>query len=115
MHEMGTVRYVIKTVNEVCEENKVDKVASVTLQVGEVSGIVPEYLADFWKWAVAKEPYLKDAELKIESIKAVTRCGSCGRTYDTVTYAKVCPYCKSVDTWLETGNEYNIKEITVYE
>ena len=115
MHEMGTVMYVIKTVNEVCEQNNVEKVASVTLQVGEVSGIIPEYLVDFWKWAVKKENYLKDAELKIETINAVTRCGNCNQTYETVKYAKICPYCKSEDTWLETGNEYNIKEICVYE
>lgn len=115
MHEMGTVMYVIRTVNEVCEENNVDRVASVTLQVGEVSGIIPEYLTSFWQWAVKKEERLHDAELVIESIDAVTRCGGCGKTYETVKYAKVCPYCKSENTWLETGNEYNIKEITVYD
>lgn len=111
MHEMGTVMYVIRKVNEVCEENHLTKVGSVTLQVGEVSGILPDYLKDFWKWAVQKEQYLADAELVVEQIDAVTRCGSCGKTYETVKYAKICPYCGSDDTWLETGNEYIIKEI----
>lgn len=111
MHEMGTVMYVIRTVNEVCEENKLTKVGSVTLQVGEVSGILPEYLISFWQWAIKKEKYLKEAELIIEQIDAVTRCGNCGKTYETVKYAKVCPFCGSDHTWLETGNEYIIKEI----
>lgn len=114
MHEMGTVMYVIRTVNEVCQSNNLTKVGSVTLQVGEVSGIVPEYLQDFWKWAVEKEEYLKGSELLIEQIDAVTRCGGCGKTYETVKYAKICPYCGSEDTWLETGNEYMIKEIAAY-
>jgi len=112
MHEMGTVMYVIKQINEVCEENKLEKVGSVTLQVGEVSGIVPEYLVDFWKWAVKKEKYLADAELIIEQIDAVTQCGDCGKKYETVKYAKICPHCGSENTWLFTGNEYMIKEIT---
>ena len=49
MHEMGTVMYVIRAVNEVCEQNKLSKVASVTLEIGEVSGIIPEYIQNFWK------------------------------------------------------------------
>lgn len=47
MHEMGTVMYVIRAVNEVCEENELTKVASVTLEIGEVSGIIPSYIKDF--------------------------------------------------------------------
>ena len=113
MHEMGTVVYVIDTVNKLCEENQIDKVLYVKLQVGEVSGIIPSYLQDFWQWAVKKEEHLRDAELQIEELKAVTRCGDCGKTYETVKYAKICPYCRSGNTWLETGNEYIIKEIAV--
>ena len=26
-------------------------------------------------------------------------------------YKKICPYCQSGNTFLVTGNEYNIKEI----
>ncbi len=114
MHEMGTVMYVIRTVNEVCEQNDLSKVASVTLQIGEVSGILPEYIQSFWQWAVKKEKYLQDADLIIEPIHAVTWCSACGKTYDTVKYAKICPYCGSEETWLQTGNEYNIKEIAAY-
>lgn len=111
MHEMGTIMYVIRTVNTVCEENKLTKVHSVTLQVGEVSGIIPDYLTDFWQWAIKKEPYLQEAKLLIEPIAAVTRCGDCNATYETVKYAKICPHCASENTWLEQGNEYTIKEI----
>lgn len=112
MHEMGTILYVIRTVNDVCAQNALAKVASVTLEIGEVSGILPEYLQKFWQWAVQKEPYLRDAQLLIKTRKAVTRCGGCGRTYETVKYAKVCPHCGSENTWLETGNEYIIQEIS---
>ena len=114
MHELGTVFYVIREVEQVVEENHLTKVASVTLEIGEVSGIIPSYIKDFWQWAIKKEKYLQDAELIIEPIKAVTRCGDCGKTYDTITYAKICPRCGSENTWLETGNEYTIKEISAY-
>ena len=111
MHELGTVLYVIKQVEQVVEENKLSQVASVTLQIGEVSGIVPEYITDAWKWAVKESTYLKETELKIEKLDAVTFCEDCKQTYPTVKYAKICPHCKSEHTYLVSGNEYNIKEI----
>lgn len=69
MHEMGTVMYVIRAVNEVCEQNELTKVASVTLEIGEVSGIIPSYIEDFWQWAIKKEKYLQDAELIIDLLR----------------------------------------------
>ena len=111
MHELGTVFYVIQEVEKVVEENHLTQVASVTLEAGEVSGIIPYYLTDCWKWAVENSQYLKGAELKIETLPAVTYCEDCKQTYPTVKYAKICPYCKSEHTYLLSGNEYTIKEI----
>ena len=111
MHELGTVFYVIREVEQVVEENHLTKVASVTLEIGEVSGIIPYYLTDCWQWAIQKSQYLKEAELKIETVPAVTFCEDCNKTYPTVKYAKICPYCKSEHTYLLSGNEYTIKEI----
>ena len=35
MHELGTVFYVIKEVEKLCDENDLTKVGSVTLQIGD--------------------------------------------------------------------------------
>jgi len=51
MHELGVVFYVVKDVKKVAEENHVEKVSSVTLEIGEVSGILHDYLTDCWNWA----------------------------------------------------------------
>lgn len=111
MHELGTVFYVISEVEKVCRENDLTKVGSVTLEIGEVSGIIPEYIVDCWNWAVKKSEFLKESELKIETLEAVTYCEDCEKTYPTMKYKKICPYCGSEHTYLLTGNEYNIKEI----
>ena len=111
MHELGTIHYVIDTVEKLAVENALSKVGSVTLEVGEVSGIIPRFLLDYWEYAKKKTTYLQEAELKIETIKAVTYCQDCGKTYPTMEFAKICPYCKSENTFLVTGNEYTIKEI----
>lgn len=111
MHELGTIYYVIDTVEKLVVENNLDKVSSITLEVGEVSGIIPEYLTDFWLYARKKTSYFQDTELKIEPIKAVTYCQDCAQTYPTIPQGKICPHCGSGNTFLVTGNEYNIKEI----
>jgi hydrogenase nickel incorporation protein HypA/HybF len=111
MHELGTVFYVIKEVEKICRENDLHVVGSVTLEIGEVSGIIPEYIVDCWNWAREKSELMKNAELKVENLEAVTYCEDCQKTYPTLRYKKICPYCGSEHTYLLTGNEYNIKEI----
>ena len=111
MHELGTIYYVIDTVEKLMVENDLKKVGSITLEVGEVSGIIPEYLADFWLYARENTEHFKETELKIEKLDAVTYCQNCTKTYPTMQYGKECPYCHSGNTFLITGNEYNIKEI----
>ena len=110
MHELSIVTYVIKQVDEIAKENQLSKVSAVTLEFGEVSGIVPGYLIDCWNWYAKKTPLIEGSELRCETIPAVTWCNNCKKTYQTVRYGKTCPHCGSGETWLQQGNEMNIKE-----
>ena len=112
MHELGVVFHVIKKVEEVAKENDITEINSVTLEIGEVSTVIEDYLRKCWKWSVEKKSeLLKNTELIVEKIKAVTFCKDCNGTYSTVEYGKKCPHCDSIHTYLLTGNEFNIKEI----
>ena len=79
MHELGIVFHIIRTVEDVAKENHVARIQRVTLQLGEVSGVVESYLQDCWKWAAAKTDLLPGAELTVETIPAVTVCEDCGQ------------------------------------
>ena len=81
MHELGIVMHVAKVLDEAAEENHITKIGSVTLEIGEVSGIMLDYFEE------------------------------CRKVYPTVQYGKICPYCQSEHTYLLQGNECNIKEI----
>ena len=111
MHEMGIVVHLAKTLNETAEEQQLSKIYSVTLQVGEVSGIVTDYFEDCWNYFKKRYAPLTESALKIETIPAVTWCDNCKQTYETVKYGRTCPYCQSGETWLLKGNECVIKEI----
>ena len=113
MHELGIVFNIAKRVEKVAEENAVEHVHSVTLEIGEVSTVIPEYLVDVWNWNCKKTPILDGCKLKWERIKAITHCEDCETNYDTVPNGKECPNCGSNNTFLVTGNEINIKEIMV--
>lgn len=113
MHELGVVFYVVRDVKKVAEENKVEKVTAVKLKIGEVTGVVHEYLIDCWDWAKKKEPVMEAAELKIEQIDAVTFCEGCKREYPTVEHGKICPHCGSEETYLVRGDEFLIDAIEV--
>ena len=111
MHELGIVFHIIKTVERVGAENKLTLVSAVTLELGEVSGVVPQELIDCWSWAVKKTELMKGATLAIETIPALTFCESCRETYKTVQYGRICPFCGGEQTYLVQGNEINLKEI----
>ncbi|MBO4279274.1 MAG: hydrogenase maturation nickel metallochaperone HypA [Spirochaetales bacterium] len=115
MHELGVVFHCIKEVNEIAAENKVARVNCVTIQLGEVSTVIPHLFEDCWNWAVKKETVLKDCRVKIETIPAVTFCEDCKKEYPTVQYGKTCPYCGGGNTYLVQGNEFMIKEIEVVD
>jgi hydrogenase nickel incorporation protein HypA/HybF len=113
MHELGLVNYTVKQVTRIAEANNVKRVCSVTLEFGEVSGIVTSYLYDYWNWYTKKFPMFEGCRLICEEIPAITWCDDCKKTYPTVTYGKTCPHCGSGNTWLRQGNEMNIKQIEV--
>ncbi len=113
MHELGIVMQVIEQVDNVAAESKIDKVTKIIMEIGEVSSVIPNIFTDAFEWAKKKSNYLKDSELELIILKGITYCRDCKKTYDTVEYAKKCPYCGSLDTYLVTGNEIKIKSIEV--
>ena len=115
MHELGLVNYAVKEVDKFAKENGIDNIKSVTLEFGEVSGIVPAYLYNYWDWYTKKHDLLTGTTLKCEEIPAVSWCDDCKIRYDTVSYAKTCPKCGGTNTWLLRGNEMRIKSIEVFD
>ena len=111
MHEMGIIINLAETLDDTAREEGLTKIARVTLQVGEVSGIMTDLFEDCWNYFKKKHTVLSESKLVLETIPAVTYCSSCEKAYETVKYGRECPYCHSGETWLVQGNECVIKEI----
>ena len=115
MHELGIVFHTIDLVEKVGRENGLARVTKVTMRLGEVSGVVPELLADCWRWAAARSELLEGCELEIVPVEAVTVCNACGKTYPTLKHGRICPFCESEDTVLLAGNEMEIVSVETPE
>lgn len=113
MHELGIVVEVVKQVEALAKQNDVEKVTELTLEVGEVSGVVKEYFLDAFKWFIKKTEYMQECKLNYISIQGISYCEDCKKTYPTVQYGKECPYCHSPHTYLVSGKEVMIKDIKV--
>ena len=50
MHEMGIILHLAKSLEETAREQDIQKILRVTLQVGEVSGIMTDYFTDCWNY-----------------------------------------------------------------
>ena len=115
MHELGIVFYIIDMVEELGRENRLSSVTKVNLRLGEVSGVIPDYLQDCWRWAADRSDLMRGCELVVEEVPAITVCNSCGHTYPTVEHGKICPHCQSSNTVLLQGNEMELESIEVPE
>ena len=54
MHELGIAFYIIDMVEDLGRQNDLTSVARVKLRLGEVSGVIPSYLQDVWRWPTAR-------------------------------------------------------------
>ena len=115
MHELGVVFHIIKTIEDVAQEENLTKVSKVVLEVGEVSTVLPDLLHSCWDWSCKRSALMNGCQLERLTIPAVTYCEDCGKTYETVRFGRTCPYCQSGETYLVTGNQCIIKEIEAEE
>ena len=111
MHELGVVFHMVDLIEDVAREHRLSRIEKVTVSLGEVSGVVTEFFEDAWLWATQRSDLLKDAELEIYQIQAMSVCGECGNTYETVPHGSTCPHCGSLRTELLHGAELEIDSI----
>jgi hydrogenase nickel incorporation protein HypA/HybF len=105
MPEMGIIIHLVDTLEQTARENNIVEIGTITLQIGEVSGVVYDYFEDCWNWMKKKHPVLALFTLMIQVLPAVTSCSRRGKNSPSMQYDKICPYCGSGETWLGQGNQ----------
>lgn len=109
MHELGIVLQIFDVVEEIAKEQNLKKVSSVTLEIGEMSGIMSDYLFECWK-AARLDSFFSQTDLIIENIPAVGKC-SCGEEFQMMKNNRLCPKCGKSDYTIIAGRDFLIKQI----
>ena len=69
MHELGVLHQIAKTVSRIAKENHIKNIRHIALEVGELSGFVPQYLRKLYPVAAEAFPVLRRADLRISVIQ----------------------------------------------
>lgn len=112
MHELALAKGIIDIVSSEQRRQGFERVRKIKLRVGELSGVVPECIREFFPIAAADSP-ARDAELVIESVPAVFLCLSCGYEGAPDRKNACCMSCGSTDVKLTAGREFYVESITV--
>jgi hydrogenase nickel incorporation protein HypA/HybF len=107
MHELGITRNVVSIV---AEHAKGQKVLSVTLEVGKLSGLLPESIR-FCFDVCSKGTALQGARLNIIEPAGFGQCGSCGAETELTAPLGRCPHCGQATLRVVAGTELKIKEL----
>ena len=73
MHELGIVFHIADSLLAVGRENNLTSISSVTIELGEVSGVVDSYLTDCWRWTAEKHDLLRGCKMLIRHFVRVLR------------------------------------------
>ena len=113
MHEMSILMEVLRVVDEIADKNDIPAVKSIVIESGELSGVVPAYMTEYFPIIVADMPRYKNTELNMITIPGRAICDDCGRGFNVVEHEGRCPNCGSENKTVISGEEFNIREIVV--
>jgi len=110
MHELSIVADLFEIMEEKTQEKGAKKILAVKLQVGKLSGVVPDFLItafDMYK----KDTIARDAVLEIEEVPFSIQCQTCGKTMIRDDFVFICLHCGSRDLKTLTGTELIIEKM----
>lgn len=110
MHELGIVYQVVKTIDQVKKEQGLTDIESITLEIGEMSDVVPKFIEEAWQ-AVKETTQYPNAKMIIEVIEARAKCKDCGHIVLVRNINFECPKCNSTQLEIISGREFDIKQI----
>jgi hydrogenase nickel incorporation protein HypA/HybF len=115
MHEMGIAMDILRIVQEsIPAEMTGAKVQRVNLKVGQFSAIVAESLRFCFNVAAA-DTAAAGAELAVEEVPVVARCGDCGHAWTIEEAVFICPQCRGPKIEMLSGRELEIVSIELAE
>ena len=113
MHELGLTDALLRTVRDIVRKEELTHVEKITLEIGELSGVVPRYMEDCWV-AVTDGTEFQETALVIEPVPGIASCMDCDEEFRIDVNAMRCPFCGSRSLTPVSGREMLLKEIEAW-
>lgn len=112
MHEMSLAEGVLQLLEDAARQQKFEKVLTVWLEIGQLSGVEVEAMA-FCFDAVARDSVAQGARLEIVVLPGVGWCMACAVSVPMSEVFGECPHCGSFQMQVTGGTEMRVKELEV--
>jgi hydrogenase nickel incorporation protein HypA/HybF len=112
VHELAIAQSIVSIVEESVTLDEGERVRTIEMVAGELTGIVPESLTFCFEFA-AKDTVADGARLVIESVPVRGRCRGCGVEFAVEDYNFACNECSSTDIEMTSGRELFVKQVEV--
>lgn len=111
MHELSIARSIVERAQEALDPGQ--RVLVITLQIGELSGVVEDALRFCFDQATAGTP-LEGCRLEIEPVPVSLFCRPCQKEFQPARSSRlVCPDCSQPSGELRRGRELTILSLEV--
>lgn len=108
MHEIGMLYQTAELAAKYAEENRVEDVKYLAVEIGELSGALPQVFTEYFPYVAAQYPRLKNAELKLKTVPGEGLCANCQCLYNVMKQEGVCPKCHSREKTVLTGGDIRL-------
>ncbi len=112
MHELSILMGMVETAEQYAREQHADRITGITLEIGEMSSVVPEYV-EFLFPDVTEQTMLEGASLTIKRQPVCVACRDCGQVYEWRKEKYRCPGCGSESARIVSGRDFMIQSIEI--
>lgn len=113
MHELPITESIVRIAVEEAEKNKVSKINEIRLKIGELSGLVPECIQQYFDF-VSNGTVAEGAKIIITKIPVTMKCEICNYTGSIDDFVdNKCPICGGLKMHMSGGNEFYIDSMEV--
>lgn len=112
MHELAITEGILNIAVKEAEKHNVNKVINIKLKIGELSGVVPDLIQEYFN-IVSKGTAAEGAKIIIERIPGRIKCLDCG-TESLIERMRIkCPVCAGYNVKITAGREYYVDSMEV--
>ena len=112
MHELSLTQSLVEIAEEHARRAGATVIRGITLEVGELSGAVPEAL-EFAFDVCSRGTLAEGATLVIRRIPGHGHCAACRHAADTHDLIAICPRCGALAFAVDRGTELRVLELEV--